>query len=153
MKRLEAKRRMKSLIMFFPNLVALCVRLLRDSRVPKTEKALLAGAIVYAILPLDFIPDMIPFVGQMDDAYLIALTLLRLIDRTDEAIVREHWRGGGDIIQLTESLAKFAPLVLPKRIQRVLSVRVAKAADAGRDALPNKAQAAALKFVEVPDGE
>jgi len=58
------------------------VRLLGDSRVPTTEKALVAGAIIYAVIPFDLIPDMIPFVGQLDDAYLIAMTLLRLMDRT-----------------------------------------------------------------------
>ena len=44
-------------------MVLLCARLLTDSRVPTTERALVAGAIVYAIIPFDLIPDMIPFVG------------------------------------------------------------------------------------------
>jgi len=50
------------------------------------------AAVIYAIIPFDFIPDMIPFVGQVDDLFLISLTLLRLIDHTDDMIVREHWR-------------------------------------------------------------
>lgn len=124
MKRVELKRRMKGLLMFLPNMIALCGRLMMDKRVPRTEKALFAGAIIYAIVPLDFIPDMIPFVGQIDDAYLIALTLLRLINRTDERVVREHWHGGGDVIELTEAMASLAPMLLPKRIQRVLSAKV-----------------------------
>ncbi len=95
-----------------------------DSRVPRTERALVAGAIVYAIIPFDLIPDMIPFVGQIDDAYLIALTLLRLMDRTDERILREHWNGGGDIVQLIEATAMIAGKFLPKRIRRVLTSRV-----------------------------
>src|SRR3989442_882495 len=104
MSRLQLKSRLKNLLLFLPNMVMLCARLMVDSRVPRTERALFAGAIVYAIIPFDFIPDMIPFVGQIDDAYLIAITLLRLIDRTDERIVREHWRGGGDITQLINSI-------------------------------------------------
>lgn len=148
MTRLEAKGRMKSLLLFLPRLVALCGRLLKDKRVPKTEKALLAGAIVYAIMPFDFIPDMIPFVGQIDDAYLIALTLLRLVNHTNEDIVREHWHGGGDIIQLTGSLARIAPLILPKRVRRVLSSRIERAPDK-KDA--DTAKIASMKFVEVPE--
>ncbi|HUQ31685.1 MAG TPA: DUF1232 domain-containing protein [Pyrinomonadaceae bacterium] len=124
MARLEAKRRMKNLLMFLPNMVTLCARLLADRRVPVTEKALFAGAILYALMPLDFIPDMLPFVGQIDDAYLISLTLLRLIGRTDDRVVREHWRGGGDVVQLAEAIAGLAPRLLPKRIRRVLSARV-----------------------------
>ncbi|HEV2914870.1 MAG TPA: YkvA family protein [Pyrinomonadaceae bacterium] len=124
MKRLQAKRRMKNLLMFVPNMIALCGRLMTDARVPRTEKLLFAGAIVYAIMPLDFIPDMLPFIGQVDDAYLIALTLVRLINRTDDRVVREHWRGGGDIVQLTEAIAGVAPMLLPQRVERVLSARV-----------------------------
>jgi uncharacterized membrane protein YkvA (DUF1232 family) len=124
MAKLEIRKRMKNLLTFLPNLVRLCGRLLKDSRVPTTEKVLVAAAIIYAIAPLDFLPDFIPFLGQVDDAYLIALTLLRLINRTDESIVREHWSGGSNIRQLTESLAELAPRVLPQRIVRVLSSRV-----------------------------
>ena len=127
MGKLQAKRRMKNLLMFLPNMVALCGRLLADSRVPAIDKALFAGAIVYAISPFDFIPDMIPFVGQIDDAYLIALTLLRLINHADVEVVREHWRGGGDIAQLSESVASVASIILPKGVRRVLSSRVENA--------------------------
>jgi uncharacterized membrane protein YkvA (DUF1232 family) len=129
MSRLEVKRRMKNLLMFLPNMIALCGRLMTDRRVPRTEKLLFAGAIVYAIMPLDFIPDMLPFIGQVDDAYLIALTLIRLINHTDERVVQEHWRGGGDIAQLADAVATLAPKLLPRRIERVLSARV-EASDA-----------------------
>ena len=127
---LKARARLKGLLMFIPNMVLLCARLLKDSRVPKTEKALVAGAIVYAIVPLDLIPDMIPFVGQIDDAYLIAITLLRLIDRTDPKIVREHWNGGGDIVELVEMLAMMTAKLLPPRIRRVLTAKVEVAPNA-----------------------
>src|SRR5438132_13524317 len=104
MSRLHLKSRLKNLLMFLPNMVVLCGRLMVDSRVPRTERALFAAAIIYAIIPFDFIPDMIPFVGQIDDAFLIALTLTRLINRTDIKIVRDHWRGGGDVVALIESI-------------------------------------------------
>ncbi|MGH9882615.1 MAG: YkvA family protein, partial [Pyrinomonadaceae bacterium] len=75
-------------------------------------------------IPFDLIPDMLPFVGQIDDAYLIALTLLRLADRSDPQIVREHWSGGGDVVELIGAVALFAAKFLPKPIRRVLTARV-----------------------------
>lgn len=132
---LEAKRRMKGLLMFLPHMIALCGRLIIDSRVPHIEKALFAGAVLYAFIPFDFIPDMLPFVGQVDDAYLISLTLLRLISRTDEAVVREHWRGGGDVAGLALSVVSIAPLILPQRVRRVLTSRVEVASNRERAAL------------------
>ena len=120
----QINRRLKNLLLFIPNMLLLCARLLTDSRVPATERALVAGAIVYALIPFDLIPDMIPFVGQVDDAYLIALTLLRLMKRTEPKVVREHWRGGGDVVELIGAAAMVAGKFLPKRIRRILTSRV-----------------------------
>lgn len=129
MGKLKLKSRMKNLLMFLPNMVALCARLMVDSRVPRTERALFAAAVIYAIIPFDFIPDMIPFVGQIDDLFLVALTLLRLIDRSDDAVVRAHWRGGGDIVALAQSAATIAPMLMPKRVARVLLAKVKPTAE------------------------
>src|ERR1700716_2244912 len=123
------KRRLKNLLLFIPNMLLLSARLMTDSRVPKTERALVAAAMVYFIIPFDLIPDMIPFVGQVDDAYLIALTLLRLMERTDPKVVREHWRGGGDVVEFVGAAALIAAKFLPERIRRVLTARVEVASD------------------------
>jgi uncharacterized membrane protein YkvA (DUF1232 family) len=125
----KLKSRMKNLLMFLPNMVILSVRLMVDSRVPRTERALFAAAVIYAVVPFDFIPDMLPFVGQVDDLLLISMTLLRLVDRTDDAVVREHWRGGGDIVQLAESVATVAPLLIPRPVSRVLLSKVKPTAE------------------------
>ena len=129
--KVKIKDRMKGFMMFLPNMVKLLGKLLTDARVPTVEKALFVAAIVYVISPLDFIPDVFPFIGQVDDVYVVALTLLRLVNRTDENVVREHWAGGGDIISLSNSIANIAPMILPKRVSRVLSSRV-ELADAGK---------------------
>jgi uncharacterized membrane protein YkvA (DUF1232 family) len=149
MSKIELKSRMKNLLMFLPNMMVLCAKLMVDSRVPRTERALFAAALVYAIIPFDFIPDMIPFVGQIDDVFLISMTVLRLIDRTDDRIVREHWRGGGDIVQLAESVATVAPLLIPRRISRVLLAKVKPTAE-GSGLLVNASKFEPL-LVEVPE--
>src|SRR5882724_9909636 len=145
----QLRKRMKNLLMFLPNMVILCAKLMVDSRVPRTERALFAGALIYFIIPFDFIPDMIPFVGQIDDLFLISLTVLRLIDRTDDSVVREHWRGGGDIVALAESAATVAPLLIPRRISRVLLSKVKPTAE-GSGLILNVAKFEPL-LVEVPE--
>ena len=115
---------MTNLLLFIPNLLVLCARLMVDPRVPATERVLVAGAILYALIPFDFIPDFIPFVGQVDDAYLIAITLLRLMTVTDARVVRQHWRGGGDVVELVGSMALMAKKFLPKKLRRVLTSHV-----------------------------
>ena len=120
----ELRGRVRGFLMFLPNMVLLLGRLLKDARVPGAEKALFLAAIVYVISPLDLIPDVFPFIGQVDDLYVVALTLLRLLNRTDASVLREHWSGGGDIVALAESIANIAPKVLPQRVARVLTAKV-----------------------------
>jgi uncharacterized membrane protein YkvA (DUF1232 family) len=120
----ELRGRMSNFLMFLPNMAVLLGRLLKDMRVPTAEKALFVAAIIYVIMPVDLIPDIFPFIGQVDDIYVVALTLLRLVNRTDERIVREHWSGGGDIVALADSIASVAPMLLPKRVSRILSSKV-----------------------------
>jgi uncharacterized membrane protein YkvA (DUF1232 family) len=145
------KGRMQNFLMFLPNMVVLLGRMLKDVRVPTAEKALFLAAIVYVISPLDFIPDVFPFIGQVDDIYVVALTLLRLINRTDAEIVREHWSGGGDIASLADSIAAIAPKLLPRRVGRILSSRV-ELAPAGKvlRGITNRDQAV---VVEIPQRE
>src|SRR6266513_2103814 len=100
--------KMRELLLFIPNLMGLLIGLLRDERVSQADKAILAGIIMYVIVPLDVIPDFIPFIGQVDDAYLLAISILRLLNRADRRVVMDHWKGRRDIKELVDSNAKIA---------------------------------------------
>lgn len=122
--RKEAKGFLKGVIMLIPNFLKLLFRLFKDSRVPMAEKAMLIGAIAYVVSPLDLLPDVIPVIGQVDDLYLIGLVVLRLLARTDDAVIQEHWEGRGDLASLVNKIVRAAQYVLPKRMQRILLGRV-----------------------------
>jgi uncharacterized membrane protein YkvA (DUF1232 family) len=125
--RLERKRArgfLRNVIYLIPNFLKLLLRLFKDGKVPTAEKAFLIGAIVYVITPLDLIPDVIPFVGQVDDLYLVALTLLRLLNRTPAEVIRQHWDGGGDIARIVGHIAQTASYILPKRVANILLGKV-----------------------------
>jgi uncharacterized membrane protein YkvA (DUF1232 family) len=115
---------MKELLLFIPNLLWLLFRLLRDERVSRADKAILAGTILYVISPLDIIPDFIPFIGQVDDIYLIAISLMRLLNRAEGDVVREHWKGSIDIKDLVTSISVAAEYFLPRKIRNVLHGRI-----------------------------
>ncbi len=122
--RKEAQGFLKSMIMLIPNFLKLLYRLFKDSRVPLVEKALIVGTIAYVVSPIDLLPDVIPFIGQVDDLYLIGLVVLRLLARTDDDVLREHWDGRGDLVSLVDKVVRAAQYVLPKRVQRILLGRV-----------------------------
>jgi uncharacterized membrane protein YkvA (DUF1232 family) len=125
--RARMKDKMRELILFVPNLLLLLVRLLRDERVSRADKAILAGVILYVISPLDILPDFIPFIGQVDDSYLVAISLLRLLNRADRRVVLDHWSGSTDIHKLVTSIANVAAYFLPKRLKNVLRGRIERA--------------------------
>ena len=125
---MSERRRMKSLmrdlLLFVPNLLRLLFALVRDPRVSSADKAILAGTIIYVIAPIDVIPDFIPFIGQIDDSYLVAISLLRLLNRANRAVVLDHWKGGYDIKELVTSISRVAEFFLPKRLKKVLQGRI-----------------------------
>ncbi len=122
--KMGSKENLKEIIRLIPRFLALIVDLMRDPRISRADKAILGATVVYLLNPVDFIPDAIPFVGLVDDIYLVALALLRLLNRTDEAILREHWRGEPDIIPLVKKAADLAVWFLPSRIRQALMAKV-----------------------------
>jgi uncharacterized membrane protein YkvA (DUF1232 family) len=105
-----------------PNFLRLIGGLLTDVRVSTTDKLLVAGAIGYVFLPMDLVPDFIPFIGEIDDVFLLVLALQRLIANADRSVVLEHWMG--DPRQLRsldlERVLVAAAFFLPRRVRRRL---------------------------------
>ncbi len=118
------KKRMRELLLFIPNLMRLLLSLLKDARVSSADKAILAGTILYVIAPIDVLPDFIPFIGQVDDAYLIAISVLRLLNRADRLVVLHHWKGESNIKDLVTNIARIAEYFLPQRLKNVLVGRI-----------------------------
>jgi len=88
--RRSAARELATLI---PNLVLLFRGLLGDRRVPRSSKALLWGAVLWIVSPIDLIPEFIPVIGPLDDAVVAALVLRFVLKRTEREVLFEHWRG------------------------------------------------------------
>ena len=55
--------------------VRLAWRLMREPRVTAVAKAIPALAALYVVSPLDFVPDILPVVGQLDDLGILILSL------------------------------------------------------------------------------
>ena len=99
----------RALAGFVPDCVVLMTRLLRDPRVPRRSKVLVAALLPYLALPFDLIPDFIPVAGQLDDAILVALVLRSVVRRTDPELVRELWPGPEASLQLVLRLSSSRP--------------------------------------------
>lgn len=114
----------KKYLALLPKLLKLLLGLLKDSRVSLEDKAILFAAVAYLLNPADFLPDAIPFFGLVDDLYLVALALLRLLNNVDEEVLREHWPGNEDIVPLLKKLVSLGAKLLPQRIREAVIGRV-----------------------------
>ena len=122
--RTGARRTVMYYIRQLPQYVRLLGGLITDPRVALIDKLFVVGAIGYIVMPIDLIPDFIPFFGEIDDVYILVLALQRLISNAGRVVLLDHWAGApsdlGDI-NLRGALAA-AAFFLPKRIRRRLRV-------------------------------
>jgi uncharacterized membrane protein YkvA (DUF1232 family) len=120
--RAGAKRTLMSTMRQLPNFLRLLYGLMTDTRVEPVDKLLVAGAILYVVMPLDFIPDFIPFIGEVDDIFIMVLALQRLISHAGRAVVADHWMGDPDELSSLnlERILAAAAFFLPRRIRRRL---------------------------------
>jgi len=122
--RTGAKRTVLHYIRQLPNYLRLLGGLVVDRRVALTDKLIVVGAIAYIVMPIDLIPDFIPFFGEIDDMFLLVLALQRLVANAGRAVLLDHWTGDPhDLadLNLRGALAA-AAFFLPKRIRRRLRV-------------------------------
>ncbi len=112
--------KIKKYLALLPKFLRLILGLLKDSRVPAEDKAILAAALAYALNPADFVPDAIPFFGMVDDLYLIALALIRLLNHVDEEVLREHWSGDEDLLPLIREAARLGARLLPAKVRQAV---------------------------------
>jgi len=55
----------------------------KEYKVDKKTYLIVAGALAYAVLPTDIIPDFIPGIGFLDDAFVIGITVKQLKDEIE----------------------------------------------------------------------
>ena len=122
--RTGAKRTVMEYIKQLPRFLALLGGLLTDPRVAMIDKVLVAGAIAYIVTPMDLIPDFIPFLGEVDDVYLLILALRRLLENAGRKVLLSHWGGDPESLRTLNLrlVIGAAAFFLPRRIRRRLQV-------------------------------
>ena len=104
-------------ILLAPDLFVLLARLMLDKRVSLQAKAVAGVAVAYFITPVDFIPEvLVSGLGLMDDIILAVYALRRILVDVDEAVVREHWNGEQDLLDVMTRVIREADNLVGKKI-------------------------------------
>lgn len=88
-----SRRVWRELVRFLPDVARLVAALARDRRVPWHAKVAAGAVAAYIASPVDVIPDFVPVVGHLDDAWLAMTALRWLLSSAGEEVVRELWPG------------------------------------------------------------
>jgi len=92
-------------LMFAPDLFHLLCKLVIDPDVSNQDKAKLAGAIVYFISPVDLLPEaLLGPLGFADDIAVAAWVLNSMVNHINQDIVRNHWAGEEDVLQVIQKI-------------------------------------------------
>ena len=115
--------RVRDYLLLLPDLFTLVIRLAGDTRVSAPLRRQLVFALAYVISPVDVIPDFITGLGLLDDAFVLAFILERLVEimgQAGEEILREHWEGPQNILETIQWALRGANAVLNPNILGVL---------------------------------
>jgi len=63
----------------------------KEYTVDKKSYLIIAGALAYVVFPIDIIPDFIPGVGFVDDAFVLSVVIKQL---SDEIAAYKKFKGG-----------------------------------------------------------
>lgn len=106
-------------LLLAPDIFHLLCKLSVDPDVPRREKVKVGAAIAYFITPVDIIPDIITGpVGYMDDLAVAAFVLNGIVNHTDPEIVKKHWAGDENILEIIKMILSAADNYLGKDIWR-----------------------------------
>ena len=62
------------------------------------DEASTCVALLYVLSPLDLVPDSVPLLGKLDDAYAIAVSVAKLLRGTERDVILRHWLGEPETI-------------------------------------------------------
>jgi uncharacterized membrane protein YkvA (DUF1232 family) len=106
-------------VLLAPDLFVLLARLMLDKRVSVQSKAIAGAAVAYFITPLDFIPEvLIGGFGLLDDVVLAVYALRKILVDVDDTIIREHWNGEEDLLQVITRVVKSADDLIGRKLVR-----------------------------------
>jgi uncharacterized membrane protein YkvA (DUF1232 family) len=108
---------MLRLLRAIPALAAMISRLVGDPSLPRGAKIALVAAVVYLASPIDFVPDVIPFLGYVDDFLLAAIVLDGLLNFIDRDVALRYWPGSERSLDTLARTARTLAAWVPRRVR------------------------------------
>jgi len=96
------KKNLAKYAFILPDMYALALRLMKDKRVAKRDKALIAFTFGYPLVPADIIPSKVPLLGKMDDLAILFFGSSYILNKIPVPILVQHWQGELTTLKLVQ---------------------------------------------------
>ena len=106
--------------------------LAEDDRIPLQNRIVLGGLLVYLLTPVDIVPDFIPIIGWLDDAFVSLVILDYIFNSTDSDLILEHYPWSKASFDKMRVYVDRLSWLVPPRVKKILFRQ------AGKLALENK---------------
>jgi uncharacterized membrane protein YkvA (DUF1232 family) len=112
-------------ILLAPDFAHLLGRLLLDPRVPGLEKARFGLVMAYFVSPFDLLPEgLLGPAGLADDVVLVAYALDRFVNRHGAHLLREHWSGDEEILDVLSRVIASADRIVGSGLWKKLRAMI-----------------------------
>lgn len=99
-----------------------------DERIPLKNRIVLGGLILYVLTPIDLIPDFIPILGWLDDAFVTLIILDYIFNSADTEIILQHYPWNKKSFRNMKTYVERLSWLVPNRLKTVLFSHVKKLA-------------------------
>ena len=90
-----------------------------DERIPFQNRVVLGGLVTYLLTPIDLIPDFIPIIGWLDDAFVSIIILDYIFNSADTELILQHYPWNKQkFLQMKNYVDRLAWLV-PARLKQI----------------------------------
>ena len=112
---------LRDLALLLPDLTVLLMRLLREPRVSLGDKTIALLGLGYVLSPIDLLPGiLLGPIGLLDDLFVVAATLSRLLNHVHPDVVRSHWSGKGDALEAIQRATQWTESFVTRRLRGIV---------------------------------
>ena len=91
-----------------------------DERIPLQNRVVLGGLLLYILTPIDLIPDFIPILGWLDDAFVTLVILDYVFNSADSEIILQHYPWNKSGFRSVKTYVDRLSWLVPPRVKNIL---------------------------------
>jgi uncharacterized membrane protein YkvA (DUF1232 family) len=91
-----------------------------DERIPVQNRIVIGGLLVYLMTPIDIVPDFVPILGWLDDAFITLIILDYIFNSADTEVILQHYPWSKQHFHKMKIYMDRLAWMVPDRLRRIL---------------------------------